>query len=350
MTGAPTPDDRAYLPNRWYAAAWAEEVSRQPFSRVLFDRPVLFYRSEAGAVVALSNVCPHRFAPLDRGQLFGDDIRCPYHGLRFGPDGVCVHNPIGKGVIPAKAKVDRFDVIEANGVVWIWRGPAPPDPDKLVDFGFLDQTDRYDFVQGYMAVDAHYALISDNLLDLSHAEFLHPNLSSPGANQRVQFSSAVDGETVRALNWRPMEPPTTLLRLAMGEGVGDAIDMWSNVTWNPPAALCVEVGGTALGAPKEAGVNTMAAHLITPENPRRSHYFWKLGRTFHRGDAAFSARMQQLVGSAFADEDKPIIEAQQHNMGGATFEELDPVYLQSDGAAGRARRIMDRLRAEALEA
>jgi vanillate O-demethylase monooxygenase subunit len=33
-------------------------------------------------------------------------------------------------------------------------------------------------------------------------------------------------------------------------------------------------------------------------------------------------------------------------MGGISFEQLDPVYLESDGAAARARRIMSRLLAE----
>jgi vanillate O-demethylase monooxygenase subunit len=336
----------AYLLNRWYAAAWSGEVAREPFMRVLFDKPVLFYRTESGDVTALSNVCPHRFAPLNRGKLFGDAIRCPYHGLRFGPDGRCVQNPIGKGLLPAKAQLTRYATIEAHGVIWIWHGPAPADATKLVPFDFLDEHDRYDFVDGYIAIDANYALVSDNLLDLSHAEFLHPNLSNPGANQRVRFTAQTDGETVRALNARPGEPPTVLLRAALGDGVGDTIDMWSNVTWNPPALLCVEVGGTARGAPKEAGVNTMAAHLITPETAVRSHYFWKLGRTYRRGDPDFSARVQAMVSSAFVEEDKPIIEAQQHNMGDVGFEQLDPVYLESDGAGARARRIMNRLLAE----
>ena len=191
-----------------------------------------------------------------------------------------------------------------------------------------------------MLVEANYMLVSDNLLDLSHAEFLHPNLSSPGSNKRVKFSVEQDGEAVRALNWRPSEPTTAMFRMAFGENAEDTVDMWSNVTWHPPAAICVEVGATTVGDLKANGLNTLTAHVITPETERRSHYFWKLARTFKRDDAEFSQRLQALVQSAFDTEDKPIIEAQQRylQIGGSTPPQ--PVFLRSDAAGIRAKRIL----------
>lgn len=332
-----------YLTNRWYAAGWSSEAVQAPIVRQLLDQPVMLYRTDEGAVVAMSDKCPHRFAPLHQGKRVGAAIRCPYHGLLFGPDGICIENPIGKGIIPEKARLRTYPVVERNGIIWLWFGPDLPDERKIPDFAFLDEADRYDFVDGYMIIDANYALLSDNLLDLSHAEFLHPNLANPGANKRVRSSVEQNGETVHALNARPNEPPTAMLRLAMGDKAGDVVNMWSNVRWNPPAALIVEVGGTALGEAKENGVNTLAAHLITPATMGTSHYFWKMGRTFFRNDAAFGNRLREMITDAFTNEDKPIIEAQQHYIGTVDLADMDPVYLQGDGAALRARHMMNRL-------
>src|SRR6476620_1185748 len=53
----------------------------------------LLWRTEAGAPVAMRNRCPHRSFPLARGKLVGDRLICGYHGMEFGPDGVCTHMP-----------------------------------------------------------------------------------------------------------------------------------------------------------------------------------------------------------------------------------------------------------------
>lgn len=75
----------AYLRNTWYVAAWDEEIKAgELFSRQLLSEQVVFYREQSGRVRALVDRCPHRFAPLSKGTLCGDVVRCPYHGLEFG--------------------------------------------------------------------------------------------------------------------------------------------------------------------------------------------------------------------------------------------------------------------------
>lgn len=82
-----------FLQNIWYVAAHGSELKEEQLTRRILDNPVLLYRKQDGTIAAISNICPHRFAPLDRGLRFGDTIECPYHGLQFGPDGTCVLNP-----------------------------------------------------------------------------------------------------------------------------------------------------------------------------------------------------------------------------------------------------------------
>lgn len=83
----------AYLNNAWYCAGWAGDLGRTPMAKTFLDQSVLMYRREDGTPVAVSNRCPHRFAPLHKGKLAGDRIECPYHGLQYDHDGACVLNP-----------------------------------------------------------------------------------------------------------------------------------------------------------------------------------------------------------------------------------------------------------------
>src|SRR3546814_11561118 len=111
-----------YLRNAWYAAAWSEEIGGTPLGRTFLEQPVVLFRETDGTTVALADRCPHRFAPLSKGKLVGNAIECPYHGLRFGADGQCVHNY--HGPVTKAASVHRYPVMECYGLAWIWMGDA----------------------------------------------------------------------------------------------------------------------------------------------------------------------------------------------------------------------------------
>lgn len=330
-----------FLENCWYAAGFSAEMTQEPIIRTLLGRPVVLYRTAAGQAVALGDRCPHRFAPLHQGKVFDDAIRCPYHGLRFGPDGRCVDNPIGNGKIPQAAHVPSYPLREVDGIIWLWFGEQVPDEDAIIRFEIFGEADCWATVEDHMPVAASYALVADNLLDLSHAEFLHPALATEGFNKRVQFSMAQEDDVVIARNWRPSEPISGLFRFGMGEKAPEFVDHRSIVRWHAPAILSVEVGATYVGRPPEEGLTTITAHLITPETDKSCHYFWKFARDFRLDDDEFATRLHDIVQGAFDTEDRPMIEAQQRYMGDQSLEELRPVLLTSDAASARARRILN---------
>jgi phenylpropionate dioxygenase-like ring-hydroxylating dioxygenase large terminal subunit len=73
-----------FLRNSWYVAGWAHQIpTGEIVARTILGEPIVLYRTASGAVSALEDRCCHRFAPLSRGRLEGDDIRCMYHGLKF---------------------------------------------------------------------------------------------------------------------------------------------------------------------------------------------------------------------------------------------------------------------------
>jgi phenylpropionate dioxygenase-like ring-hydroxylating dioxygenase large terminal subunit len=332
-----------YLLNTWYAAAFSEEVGTTPITRTLLGEPVALYRGDSGRVAALLDRCPHRFAPLHKGTVLGDDLRCPYHGLRFDLHGACTHNPIGEGKIPKAACVRSFPVAERDGIVWLWWGSAPADESTIRRWPEFEDTARYACVRGAMRVRGNYQLVADNLLDLSHAEFLHPYLATEGFNRRTQYSMEQQGETVVARNWRPSEPITGLFAFAYGEGAPTHVDHLSMVYWQPPSTLRLEIGVTRPGGARDEGPRSYQAHLVTPETETTCHYFWVWGRDFRIDDHEFSAKLQASLQRAFQNEDEPMIEAQQRNMGSQSLEALKPVLLPTDSASMRARRVLQQL-------
>jgi len=332
-----------YLANAWYAAAFSDELSSTPLLRTLLGEPVAMYRGDSGRAIALHDRCPHRFAPLHKGQVIGEDLRCPYHGLRFNPQGSCVDNPMRDAKIPKAACVRSYPLAERDGIVWLWWGSEPADESKIRRWAEFDDGAAYASVQGYIHVRGDYQLVIDNLLDLSHAEFLHPYLATEGFNRRTQYSMEQQGQTVVARNWRPGEPISQLFALAYGEDAPAHVDHLSVVTWEAPSTIRLDIGVTRPGRPAQEGPGSYQAHLLTPETAHTSHLFWKWARDFRQQDEELSLQLQANLQSAFLNEDEPMIEAQSQYMAGRTLDELKPVLLSTDSAALRARRVLQQL-------
>ncbi|HEX5497931.1 MAG TPA: Rieske 2Fe-2S domain-containing protein, partial [Thermomicrobiales bacterium] len=155
-----------FLRNAWYVATWAADLAQSPRPARVLNLKLALHRDDAGRPVALGDVCPHRFAPLHRGRVVDGALECPYHGLRFGSDGRCVHNPHGD-TIPESARVRGFPVVERHGLVWVWPGDAAAaDPARIPDFGHLTAP-RYRTIHGDYVTAAYYETFTDNLMDLS---------------------------------------------------------------------------------------------------------------------------------------------------------------------------------------
>ena len=71
------------LRNQWYCAAFGDELRDGPLGRVFLDEAVVMYRKADGAPVAFEDRCCHRRAPLSKGRIEGDNLRCGYHGFLY---------------------------------------------------------------------------------------------------------------------------------------------------------------------------------------------------------------------------------------------------------------------------
>ena len=67
----------------WYVACSSDELAKRPLGRQICGEMIVFYRDEAGRVVALEDFCPHRGAPLSLGFVEDGKLVCGYHGLKM---------------------------------------------------------------------------------------------------------------------------------------------------------------------------------------------------------------------------------------------------------------------------
>src|SRR4051812_7408651 len=160
--------------NRWYIAAFSEEVTREPMERTLLGTPTVLYRTEAGSPVAMYGICPHRYYPLALGRLEGDALVCGYHGFTFAADGKCIRIPAqgtGAGFCQPTYRLE-----ERGPLIWIWMGSADACDPELIppyeDFG-LDQPGWSECAHCLFRIRARSQLLVDNLMDLTHLPFIH---------------------------------------------------------------------------------------------------------------------------------------------------------------------------------
>lgn len=330
-----------YLRSRWYMAGWSEEVGEALLRRRILGEPILLFRTADGVATALTDRCPHRFAPLSAGEREGDLVRCPYHGLTFDAAGQCVHNPFST-TLPKGATVRTWPIHERDGIAWIWMGEAgQADPALLPDFGTLYR-DGADPVRGLMPMRAPYEFATDNLMDLSHIEFVHRgSFAGAGVIFAGEHEVRREGDRLHSNWWMPNVPAPGHTFGIYERGL--PTDHWLDMRWDAPASMLLEIGATRAGEPRETGVIIHQAHIITPETAGTSHYFWastrSSGQASEQGDAMLYAMMMQ----AFEQEDKPIIEAAYANLDGQDFWAAKPAFLGIDAGGTRARRLIEEL-------
>lgn len=332
----------AYLRRVWYMAAWAHEVGAALLRRRICDVPIVLYRLENGQATALVDRCPHRFAPLSMGERIGDTIQCGYHGLRFDAMGSCVHNPFAD-TIPKGASVARFHIVERDGIAWIWMGEqGAADPDLIPDFSMIERPCGAPLA-GHMVMQAGYEFGTDNLMDLSHIEFVHKgSFAGVGVIFAGTHDVREDGDTLHSNWWMPgVKAPSHTVGIYDPEMI---TDHWLDMRWNAPASMYLHIGATPPGEPREAGVIVHQAHILTPETQGSSHYFWASTRPVDMIIPEVDEVVGKLLAQAFDDEDKPMIEAAYANLEGGDFWEQRPVFLGIDAGGTRARRKIEQIR------
>ena len=168
-------------PDGWYGVGTSDEVPAGAVRPLrFFGRDLVWFRGEDGAARVFDAHCPHLGAHLGHGgPVEGGGGRCPFHGWRYDGDGICVEVPYAKR-IPPKARLRAWQVVERNGLVFVWRhaaGAAPswevPDVPELRDDAWT-APERREWIIRSTAQE-----MAENSVDPAHFRFVHKTNTVP---------------------------------------------------------------------------------------------------------------------------------------------------------------------------
>ena len=333
-----------YLKNVWYMAGWADELAANDtkLARRICDVPILLFLNADGTPAAVEDRCPHRFAPLSLGKLQEGSVTCLYHGLRFAGDGRCVYNP--HGPITNSMAVRSYPVVQRHRVLWIWMGEsALADVGLIPPFHFLELDCETAGSKGYLNGHGNYELYVDNIMDLSHIDFLHADTLGGGS---IAESRAKITETERSIIARWEAPGMAPAPLFVKLGVFDPARSYDRVTeveWFAPGSMRLTISVGPADDMNAARLDSVGVHIMTPETDMTAHYFFAGTRNFLRENASFNAQLAERRDSVFATEDGPMIKAVQSRMHSTDLFAHRPILLRTDEAAIRVRRRLNRL-------
>lgn len=335
--------------NAWYAAAWDREVTTGGLlARTVANLPMALYRTADNRPVALADACWHRLAPLSMGKTVGtDEVQCPYHGLRFNSAGRCTSMPAQQTVNPS-AVVRSFPVVERHRFVWVWPGdPTLAHPDTIPDMHQMDSP-GWAGDGGSVSAKANYQLVLDNLMDLTHEEFVHKSSIGQDELSESDFDVTHDDHTVTVSRWMlDIDAPPFWLQNMRDEypGFEGKVDRWQIIRFEAPSTICIDVGvakaGTgAVDGDRSQGVNGYVMNTITPETDQTAHYFWAFMRNYRLDSQLITTRTRDGVAHVFR-EDERMLAAQQAAI------EANPDYqfydLNIDAGGMWVRRLIERM-------
>lgn len=341
-----------YLRNCWYLAGWRSDFADDEVHAVtILDQPLAIYIAAHGQAVALEDRCPHRAAPLSKGRREGDDIRCMYHGIKFGPDGQCTELP-GQPVIPRSVCVRSYEVVERHGGIWVWMGDAQAaDPALIPDFIGPD-SEEFAITASHLEIAAEAQLLIDNLLDVSHAPYVHE--ATFGAGDRKTIQTQIEGEHQASVTRLPRG--VHLERWHIGRQQNPYVpdmpsdDLVINQV-NVPGVFTlrtrcyapgIEQRGGTEGIPgEEAVLERSVGQVVTPVTNGRCKLFFAVGPW--RRHKELAPRVFEVANEAFR-EDEAIIEAQQQIIN--ALPDRPMMTLGMDGPLVRYMNIVKRLKAE----
>jgi vanillate O-demethylase monooxygenase subunit len=281
--------------DQWYVAAYGREIGHDLFSRTICGESILFWRTEAGQLTAMSDRCVHRRFPLSQApsRLVGDSVVCGYHGFTYGADGACVAVP-GQTRVPRTARLRSYPVVEQDSFVWVWIGdPARADATRIPRAPWLVSPD-YTAVSGMEPLAARFGLLVDNLLDLSHETYLHGGYIGTPEVAGTPITTEVDEAAGIVYVSRHMDDAECPPFYATSTGLTGRISRWQDIEYTPPCLYKLHSRIAPVGSlPNPDGTDPDAFHVevvyaITPETEHSTHDFWAVARDFALDDTSVS--------------------------------------------------------------
>ena len=173
--------------SQWTPIGPSASVGRKPTRHVVAGEPLVLWRDNADAPVALLDRCPHRSVSLALGRRTeAGHLACAFHGWEFGAGGDCAYVPFNPDAPRHRLGATAIPVREAGGVVWVFTGleaeGEPVYPDSLDDPALA----RFAHVEEW---DAHWTRAMENMLDYPHLPYVHRTTIGRFVRQKMHRDS-----------------------------------------------------------------------------------------------------------------------------------------------------------------
>ncbi|MDA8425497.1 MAG: aromatic ring-hydroxylating dioxygenase subunit alpha [Treponema sp.] len=159
--------------NQWYVILDSRQLGRgRPLGVLRLGERLVLWRDSRGAAHCIADRCAHRGAALSAGELIGDQVRCPFHGIRFDGEGRAVLIPANgaAAALPPNFSLRSYPVHEARGLIWIFWGEGEAgDPPSF----FEDLGPEFSYSGWIDHWACHYTRCIENQLDVVHLPFVH---------------------------------------------------------------------------------------------------------------------------------------------------------------------------------
>ena len=341
--GKAQPTSAAFHPypeNCWYVVAGAAEVGETLLSREVLGTKVVLYRNKKGEPVALRDRCPHRGYPLSKGELIEDQIQCGYHGMLFNEEGRCTHVPSQGSGLRAMC-TEKFAVAEKWLWVWIWMGDQElADPALIPDSGYENSNHHTSFV-ACVPIEANYQILVDNLLDPTHASYVHKGLLDDADSKQMaqaKYKVTKDDRLIEQSYCIEDFKPNEVIAQGFELEVGKPLTRRAINTFQPGCFINASARFTDPENEDRIVSEFVASVPITPVAPGRCYHFVASSSTFESSDER-KAYLRGLI-----DQDKDASEAIQEDA--SVFDGNYEMSVRTDEAGVLARRMIMKMVAE----
>jgi vanillate O-demethylase monooxygenase subunit len=170
------------LSRSWYAVARSDEVADKPVKARLLDMDLVVYRTGDTIRVA-RDLCAHRGAALSLGWIEGDAIVCPYHGLRYDPDGRCIGIPAHPNApISPRLRIAAFPAVERFGLIWTTLNGID---ENLPAFDAWNDPDFQPILAPTIDIESSAGRQVEGFLDVAHFAWAHTGSFGDRSNPLV---------------------------------------------------------------------------------------------------------------------------------------------------------------------
>ena len=198
-------------PTGWFQIGWSTDIQVGDVKPLrYFGHDLVAYRTESGRLVVLNAYCEHLGAHMGHGgTVAGDDIRCPFHGWQWSPEGRNTCIPYQKATNRVR-RIGTWSTAERDGIMYLWHDAEGREPQYDVPsifdlFPTCGTADDYHelgeagcFQSDELPIHPQYA--AENGVDFAHFKYVHRADELPTVVHR-EFGD-IDFKTELALNFK----------------------------------------------------------------------------------------------------------------------------------------------------